>query len=144
MFHRHHISKTFDKFLPFCNIYIDSEVSHLHNCSSWNKKTIPTPNNFYKQPLHARCIPLHRRDRKYFKNKLYEYPRDNFVLKIIGQYKWIKMSGFDWFIATYNYFELFVIKFDTEEGGWINSWKVPQLNMHVKSTNLDKCTHEII
>ena len=35
-----------------------------------------------------------------FKNKLYEYPKDNFVLKIMGKYEWIKMSGFDWFIAT--------------------------------------------
>ena len=35
-----------------------------------------------------------------FKPNLYEYPKDNFGLKTMGTYKWIKMTGFDWFIAT--------------------------------------------
>ena len=35
-----------------------------------------------------------------FKPKLYKYPKNNFGLKIIGKYKWIKMTGFDWSITT--------------------------------------------
>ena len=35
-----------------------------------------------------------------FKPKLYEYPKDNFSLKIIGKNKLIKKTRFDWSIVT--------------------------------------------
>ena len=35
-----------------------------------------------------------------FNPKLYEYPKDNFGLKIIEKYKRIKKTGFNWSIVT--------------------------------------------
>ena len=50
--------------------------------------------NFLSSTIKVAITPL------IFKNKLYKYPKDNFLLKILGKDKLIKMSGFDCFVAT--------------------------------------------
>ena len=57
----------------------------------WHTRISPVSYNFAVESLKMAIV---------FKPKLYEYPKDNFGLKIIGKYKWIKKTGFDWSIVT--------------------------------------------